>query len=179
MIPLNNKILVSCDVKQKSHAVIGGISLKLATVFDTNYRERSPVICIAQETKGEVEYEDVLLCHHNLFYMPSPHFIKDDLFAIPYGNTIFAILDKDGNPKAVCGNLLAEELYIETLLPLPPEKRKKYDNMVKLIASGYGYNKGQIVFTRPSAAYTIVYFWNGEERIIVKINSEMILGYLK
>lgn len=179
MTPANNKILVKCNLAQKDFIHIGGSFLKTSNAYQTNYRERSPVIAVAMESKGEIGFEDVILAHHNLFYAPSPFYLKDDLFSIPFStSTIFAVIDKEGSPKAVCGNIIAEEIEVETAVPLPPDMRTKYKDRVRVLSDGCGYKKGQLIFTRPSAPYIIVYVFNGIEKRVVKVNSEMIMGKL-
>ncbi len=177
MTPTNNKLLVACNIEQKREISIGGVILRSASSYDVNYRERSPVIAVAKETKGEIAFDDILLTHHNLYYSPSPFYLFDDLFSIPYTiATIFAVIDKDGNPRAVCGNIIAEEVEVETPIPLPPEQKTFHKDRARVLDSACGYQKGQLVFTRPSTPYIIVYIWNGMEKRVVKINSEMILG---
>lgn len=172
----NRKIIVSCDLSQKDFMKIGGVEIKRANEFDMNYRERAPVIAQVKENLGELKEGDVILTHHNNFYAPSPYYLKDDLFAIPYGNTIFAVIDGEGKPKGVCGNIIAERILIKSKIVLPPEYRTYYKERGLVLADGYGYKKDEIVFTRPSALYEIVYVFNGIEKRIIKINSEMIIG---
>src|SRR5689334_11479952 len=110
MKSVNEKILVSCDLEQKEFIEVGGNKFKMALLFEKNYREKSPVIAIAQQSKGEINKGDILICHHNHFYEPSPYFIKDNLFSIPCNHTIFAVIDKKGNAKPICGNVIVEKI---------------------------------------------------------------------
>lgn len=179
MVSVNSKILVSCDLEQKEFMEVGGMQLKMATLYETNYRERSPVLAISQQTKGEIVKGDILICHHNHFYAPSPYFISDNLYSIPFNHTIFAIIDKQGNPKPVCGNILVEKVDIPTVLPLPPEQREQYIDRYIVADAGYTpYKKGQMVFTKPNSGYEIVFNLNNQEKRAIKINSEMIVGYI-
>nr|MBP7835122.1 hypothetical protein [Candidatus Saccharibacteria bacterium] len=72
MIPTNNRIIVRVNLLQKSEMVIGGVLLKTASSFDTNYREKSPVIAEVVDGNGILKRGDIIVCHHNHFYSPSP-----------------------------------------------------------------------------------------------------------
>ena len=172
----NNKILVSCNLEQKDFAEIGGNMLKIANSYNPNFREKSPVIAKAEETNGEITKGDILICHHNHFYGSSPFWLVDDLFSIPCNKTIFAIIDKEGNPKPVNGNIIGERLYQDTKIEQPPEFRKHYIDRVKVLIAGYGYAKGQLIFTKPYAPYQICYTLNMIERRITKVDKDMVIG---
>ncbi len=179
MKSVNDKILVSCDMKQKDFMEIGGITLKIATQFQTNFREKSPVIAISQQNKGEIVKGDILLCHHNHFHEPSPYFVQDDLYSIPFNHTIFSVIDKGGNARPVCGNLLVDKIDVETLLPVPVDQRKQHINRYLISNSGRtSFKKGQIILTRPHSGYDIVFVFNNIENRITKVNSEMVCGYI-
>lgn len=173
---VNNKLLVRVNMEQKSLMSISGIELRTALQYGTNYRERSPVVAEVMETKSEFAMGDLILCHHNHFYGNSPYWLKDDLFSIPLNHTIFAIIDKDGEPKAVQGNIIAEQIEVPSFLPLPPEQMEVYKDRVKVLSNGCGYKKGQLVFTKLHAPYIIIYIFNTVQRKVVKVNSEMIIG---
>ena len=101
------------------------------------------------------------------------------MFSIPVGKTIFAKLLTTGELQPMYGNMLCERISIPSYLPLPPEQQKEYINRVKITDKGWtSYANGQIVLHRPSAAYDIVYKYNGELKIITKIDSEQICGVL-
>ena len=179
MKSVNDKILVTCDIYQKEYLTIGDIEVKMATSYEINYRERSPVIAIAEQTKGEIVKGDILITHHNHFYEPSPYWLGGDKFSIPYNHTIFAIIDKDGKIRPICGNMFVSKIDIPTTLPLPPEQVEQYkDKYIVTDAGRTPYRKGQFIFTRFSAGYEIVYNFNNTEGRVIKINSEMVLGYI-
>jgi len=180
MKPVNNKILVECKPDQKDTIEIGGNVFTTALNYDSNYRERSPVICKVVEGNEYIKSGDVLLCHHNLFYLPSPYHLYDDLFSIPFSNVLFAKVYSYGELEPICGNMLCDRVDIETAIPLPPEQRKQYIDRVQVTNSGWSnYKEGQLVFTRPHSYYEIVYNYNGQEKRVHKCDSEMVLGYLK
>lgn len=175
----NNKILVRCDESQKNYCKIGGVLFKMALNYNPNYRERSPVIAEVIETKGEFGYGDMILAHHNHFYQPSPYWLQDDLFSIPCNKTIFAIIQSDGSLKPVCGNILGEQFYQKHELELPPDMRKKYNDRIVCNQDTLKYKKQQLIFTRPYAPYEIVYTFNDIEHRVVKVDNEMVVGYIK
>lgn len=179
MKPVNNKILVRVNMRQKDSMTVGGITVKLATQFDTNYRERSPVVCEVVKGNGFVIAGDILLCHHNTFYTPSPFYLHDDLFSIPFTKIVFAKVGVDGNLAPLCGNIICERMIIETFLPLPPEQQKPYiDRALVKDGSGTPYKAGQLIFHRPHASYEIVYIWQGIEKRVVKVPEEQVCGVL-
>jgi hypothetical protein len=179
MKPTNNKIMVQVDNEQKTSMRIGGSVFSSAPLFNTNYRERSPVIATVVQGNDVVHAGDVLLCHHNLFYLPSPFHLVNDIFSIPFSNVLFAKILEDGSLLPICSNLLVERLPIETLIPLPIEQQKTHKTKYKVKDGGYTrYKKGDVIFTRPDAGYTIVYIYEGIEISVVKIDSNQICGYI-
>lgn len=180
MKPIGNKIIVTCDANQKDTAIISGSVFRMALNYEVNYRIKSPTISTVVEGNFLVRKGDVLLCHHNLFYLPSPYHIYDNLFSIPFSKVLFAKILEDGSLLPICGNILGNKVDIETPLPLPPEQRKQYTDRIIVTNAGYTkYKKGDMLFTRPSAPYEIVYNWNGEQKSVIKISEDMVCGILK
>lgn len=164
-------------MKQKDTLRIGDIQVSTALVFEQNYREKSPVIAKVEHGNSYIRTGSIIITHHNHFYPPSPYFLYGNLYSIPANHTIFAILRSDGSLQAVYGNILGDRVDIETYLPLPPDKREKYKDRVIITDPGdTKYKQGQLVFTRPSAPYDIVYNFGGEIKMVTKVNSEMIVG---
>jgi len=180
MIPTNNRIIVRVNLLQKSEMVIGGVLLKTASSFDTNYREKSPVIAEVVDGNGILKKGDIIVCHHNHFYSPSPYFMQDDLYSIPFNKTIFARVSKDGKLSAMCGNVLGDRVEIKTDLDLPPEFKKTYIDRLLVTDKGWtAFKNGTTVICRPNAPYDIVYNWGGVEIRKTKLDSDMICGFLK
>lgn len=180
MIPTNGKIIVSVDLEQKSKMLIGGQEFFTATKFETNYRERSPTIATVVDGNGIVNSGDILLCHHNLFYLPSPYHLGGNEYSIPFSKVIFAKIKEGGVLEPMCGNVLVERVPIKYIMEVPVEMQKTYDTIYDIINAGYTrYKAGQRIFTRPSSGYTIVYNIGGEEKRAVKVDSDMICGVLK
>jgi len=180
MKSVNEKILVSCDLGQKDFMEIDGMTLRMANLYEVNYREKSPVIAIAKQTKGEIVKGDILICHHNHFYPPSPYFLYDDLYSIPFNQTIFGTFDSDGILTPVCGNMICEKVNIETPFSLPNDQIKQHiDRYIIKDAGWTSYQPGQLIFTRPHSGYVIVYNWNNIETRVVKVDSSMVCGVLK
>lgn len=179
MIPVNNKIIVSVNLSQKDTMVVNGITLSTALKFETNYREKSPTIAQVVEGNNSLKEGEILLTHHNLFQMPSPYHLYDNLFAIPYSKVLFAKINNDGGIIPICGNLICNRILIKSHLPIPAGYQKTYDKMYEVSLSSLGkYSEGDIIFTRPSAGYDIVYIWNGIEKRITKVDSDQICGVL-
>lgn len=180
MIAVNNKVLVYCDLNQKDYISIDGNLFKMALNYEHNYRLRSPVIGMICENYRSLTEGDILLCHHNLFYQPSPYYLYDNVFSIPFSKVLFAKILNDGELLPICGNVLGERIPIKTELPLPPDQRKNYTDRILVTNAGYTkYKKGQILLTRPSAPYDIVYQWNKEQRIVTKISEDMVCGIIR
>lgn len=180
MNPVNGKIIVKCDNEQKSSIRIGDVEFKTAMGYETNYREKSPVICEVVDGNEFVKEGQVLLVHHNTFYLPSPYHLGDDLFSIPFAKTLFAIINTDGSLAPICENILCDRVNIPSILPVPPELQEKYIDRVKVIDGGWtNYKPNDLLFTRPHSYYEIVYHLNGEEKRIHKCHSEMICGVVK
>lgn len=180
MKAVNNRIVVKVNMEQKETMIIGGITLSTATKFDSNYREKSPTVAEVIEGNNVLKSGDIIVCHHNHFYSPSPYQLEDNLFSIPFNKTIFAKVNKKGKLSAICGNVLGERVIIKNELEVSSEHQKKYIDRILLTDKGWtSYKNGSTVICRPNAPYDIVINWNGEERRITKVDSDMIVGYLK
>lgn len=180
MISVNDRVIVRVNMQQKNEMLIGGVRVRTALKYENNHREKSPVIAEVISGNRWVKDGDTLLCHHNHFYPPSPYFLHEDQFSIPANHTIFAIINPDGIIQPVYWNVIVEKIPIETPLPLPPEQRKYYGDRGKIIDGGWTkYKPGDLVLTRPSACYDIVYIFGDVEHRVTKINSEMVCAVVK
>lgn len=177
MKPANNKILVRVNMKQKNTLVIAGICFTVANLYQTNHREKEPVLGEIVEGNSDVKKGQVGIFHHNNYTPPSPFFLYDDLFSVPYNKTVFGILHQDGSIKPLCGNILCDRVEKEYSIYIPPEQREKYiDRVIVTNPGDTPYKAGQLLFTRPHAYYEIVYNVNGIEHRIHKVHAEMVVG---
>lgn len=177
MKAVNNRILVKVNMEQKNSILVGGIMLSTAIKFETNYREKSPVLAEVIEGNNRLPKGAIICCHHNHFYSPSPYQLDADLFSIPFNKTIFATVSKKGNLSAVCGNVLGERVLIKSKLAV---KEATYVDRILVKDKGWtSYKEGSTIICRPNAPYDIVYNWNGFERRVTKVSEDMICGYLK
>lgn len=175
MIATNKRVLVRVDLAQKNKVVFEGVEFVTALLYETNYREKSPVVAQVVQGNDRLNKDDYILTHHNHFYHPSPYHLQDDLYSIPANHTIFAVLHSSGELTPVYGNVLAAKVEVESFLPVPPEFRKYHTDRGLILDGGdTGFKPGDLVFTRPSAIYEIVYIWGQKEFRVCKINSEMI-----
>lgn len=174
MKTVNGKVLVSCNLKQKEKITIGGLTLRCANNYNTNYRERSPVVC------ATVDKQEALIVHHNTLYTPSPFHLYDNVFSIPAnGKVLFAKLNEDLSLEPMMGNFFCERIDIPSDFPLPPEYVKQYTDRVRVTNPGKTqYKSGQLLFTRPYSYYEIVYIINETEKRVVKCHEDMVVGYL-
>ena len=180
MKSVNQKVLVRVDLSQKDYMNIGGVTVSTAQSFDKNYRNRSPVLGQFAETNKFFREGDLALFHHNHFYQPSPYFVQDDLFSVPMTKAIFCTIDSNGEVSPVMGNLIVELIPVPSSMELPPDMQTTYINRYKIINPGWTtYKKDQIIFTRPHSGYPIVYMWNGQERVTIKVSEDMICGVVK
>jgi len=178
--PVNGKILVSVNMKQKDEAIIAGIKIKMGIKFDNNHREKSPVIARVEQDNGYLKVGELIICHHNHYYHPSPYFLYECYYSIPVNHTIFAILHEDGSLTPAYGNILGEKIDIESSILLPVDQRKKYTDRIKITqSSNPNYREGQVIFTRPSAPYDIVYNFGSIIKRVTKVWDEMVCGVLK
>jgi len=179
MKAVNGKILVRVDMEQKDFMMIGDLKLSTALKFEKNYREKSPVIAEVVDGNKFIKKGEVLICHHNHFYSPSPYHLYDDLYSIPFNKTILCKINNKGVVTPVCGNILGNRIEIDAQLDIPPEYRKTYTDRIKVTDNGWTlYKKGQTLLTKPSAPYDIVYNLNGVEHRVTKISDDMVIGIL-
>jgi hypothetical protein len=177
---VNSKIIVSVNPNQKDKLIVGGFEFQAANKYHTNYRYKSPTIAVVVEGNDFVKENDVLLCHHNLFYLPSPYHLTGDLFSIPFSKVLFAKILSNGDLIPICGNMICKEIPRETLLEMPPELKTFHKNRYEVIDGGWTiYKPKEIIFTRPSSGYEIVWNVNGVENKTIKVDSDMVCGVLK
>lgn len=177
---VNGKIIVSVNMKQKNEMKLGNIAIKMGLKFDNNHREKSPVIAKVEQGNDYLKQGELIICHHNHYYPPSPYFLYDCYYSIPVNHTIFAILHVDGSLTPTYGNILGEKIDIESTILLPVEQRTQYKDRIKITqSSNPKYSKDQIIFTRPSAPYDIVYNFGGIIKRVTKVWDQMVCGFLK
>jgi hypothetical protein len=167
-------------MKQKDEFTIGGVTVKSALPFETNYREKSPVV--GEIVQGNAYVKDGSLCifHHNHFYQPSPYYLYDDLYSVPFNKTLFGTVDAQGELQPLCGNLICDRVPETYVLPVPIEHQKTHIDRAVVIRPGLApYKSGQMIFHRPHAGYDIVYNWNGIVKRVTKVHEEMVVGVWK
>jgi len=176
MKPANNKIIVKVNHSQKSSVNIAGSDFLLAKEYNHNRRESMPVVCEVVEGTGTLSKGTFLLVHHNRFSENSPHHLEGNLYSLAYNTSIFARLDKQGNPIGLCNNIIVDRVY-ENNSEFIPQHLKKYDKHKNIVAgNGFGFKKGQVVFCFDLAAYEIIYVWNGEEKRVWKVVKSDVVG---
>ena len=180
MNAVNGRILVKVDMQQKDKMLVAGFLLNTAIKFETNYREKSPVLAEVVEGNKYLKSGDIIITHHNHFYSPSPYQLEDNLFSIPFNKTIFAKVNKNGNLSAICGNLLGERIPIKTKFEQASEFKKTYIDRLLIKDKGWtSYKNGSTIICKPNSPYDIVFNWNGIEKRVTKISDDMVVGYLK
>lgn len=179
MKPTHDRIIVRVNINQKDEMLLGDVLVQMTPLFETNYREKSPVVAEVVEGNEHLRRGNIICCHHNHFQEHSPYYLYDDLYSIPFNKTIFGKFDADGNIFPVCGNMICEYIYPESEFILPEEERKPLISQYTVVDPGWTiYRAEQIVFTRPYAGYQIVYHWNKHEKRTVKVDSEQVCGVL-
>jgi hypothetical protein len=175
MKTLESRIIVEVDMDQKMF----DRGFQRALEYEGNYRHRHPVMCSVKVGNAVVKKGLKLLCHHNFFYADSPFRLGGSVFALNVNENIFARIDDDGNPHSMFGNVMAERVAIESQFDLSTAKEQYHHDRVRVISDGCGYRKGQIILTATFADYEIVYNWKGEERKVIKVWKNYIVGVLK
>lgn len=179
MKAINDKVIVQCDLAQKNKFLLDGTEFIVPLSFEVNYREKSPVLCRAVSENDVISKGDILVCHHNTFYEPSPFFLYDDFFSIICnGNIIFAKINVfDGSLLPLYGNMLCSQIAIPYNMVLPEKEQKPYPDRVLVTDPGYTkYKKNQILFHRPFGWYVIVYNWNKELKRVCKLHESQLVG---
>ena len=167
----NDKIIVSVEFSQKEKISINNTEVLLAKQYSHNRRESHPVMCKVVNGNGHFKEGELLLVHHNRFSEHSPHHLGDNLYSLAYNESIFAKLDKYGDAKSVCGNVIVKYIYPESEIPLPAHLMIPHPHKYMVASNGFGYKKGQIVFAYDKSDYEIVHVFDGAERREVKVKS--------
>lgn len=180
MKAVNGKVLVRVDMKQKSHMKMGEVVVQMANLYETNYREKSPVVGVFAETNKFFKEGEIAVFHHNHFYEPSPYYLYDDLFSVPMNHTILGVLGEGGSFRPVFGNMVCEQMEVESEFLIPPEHKTFHVNQYRIIDAGWtNYKNGTIALTRPYSGYEIVYMFNGVQHRVIKVQDEMVCGIVK
>lgn len=167
-------------MKQKNLLRISGKVFSISNLYENNHREKAPVLGEVIEGNEQIRAGQIGVFHHNHFYPPSPYFLYDDLYGVPFNKTVFGILQYSGEIMPLCGNILCERIVIESSIPLPPEQQKQYIDRVIVTNPGNTlYKAGQLLFTRPHSYYEIVYNIEGKEYRVHKIHEDNVMGVLK
>ena len=178
MIAANDKIIVEVDYSQKSNVNIAGSSFLLAKSFSNNRRESNPVICKVVGGNKSVPIGAFLVVHHNRFVENSPHHLGGNEYSLAYNSSIFARINEDGSPTALCDNILVEHVYDKENEILPSWLIKPNKFKYKVLQTGFGFKKGQQIFAYEFANYEIIYVWENIEYRIIKIVKSDIVGKL-
>lgn len=177
---VQGRILVKVNMKQKDEFTIGDVTVKAALLYETNYREKSPVVGLIVQGNQYVKEGQLGIFHHNHFYAPSPYFLQNDLYSVPFNKTVFGIIDQEGEIQPMCGNIICQRVPIEYAMPVPVEHRKTHIDRAFVIRPGLTpYKAGQMIFHRLNAGYDIVYNWNNIEKRVTKVHEEMVVGVVK
>lgn len=172
----NDKIVVKVDASQKSSIELGGVQFLLAKQYSNNRREMNPVVCEVITGNSRIKAATFLLVHHNRFAEHSPYELENGLYAIPYDRSLFAKIDEQGEPHSLCGNIIAKRVEKASAFEVAASYKKNYNDRVIVLNNGYGYKKGDEIFTFQFADYEIVYVWKGEEKRVVKVYQSDICG---
>lgn len=176
----NGRIIVQVNMKQKDEFTIGEVTVKAALLYETNYREKSPVVGLIQQGNAYVKEGQIGIFHHNHFYRPSPYYLYDDLYSVPFNKTLFGVIDDQGEIQPMCGNIICQRVPIEYSLPVPVEHQKTHIDRALVVRPGdTPYKPGQLIFHRPNAGYDIVYNWNKIEKRVTKVYVEMVVGMVR
>lgn len=177
MIAVHDRLIVRVNMAQKDTMIVGGIKVSTALKFEINYREKSPVVAEIVQGNKFLHQGQIILNHHNHYQPPSPYYLENDLFSIPFNLTVFGVLDERGLLRPMCGNMICERVEIPSLLPIPVEQRKTYIDRVVVVDPGWTKHKpGSLLFHRKNAGYDIVYNWQGIERRITKVHENQVVG---
>lgn len=178
MKSVNGKTLVRVDLSQKQYFKIGDLELTSALMYESNNREKAPVIGVVESAQKYLNKGDVIICHHNIFY--SAYHVMDDVYSIPINTvTTFARVMLDGSLEPILGNIICERIEKPSEVYLPTDLKEYYHNQYRVLNPGWTtLRKGNVVFTRPFSGYEIVYNINGVVRRAIRVNSEMIAGFV-
>lgn len=179
MKPHNSKIIVRVNAEQKRSIDLSGSNFLLAKQYTNNRREQNPVVCEVITGNSIIKSGEFLLVHHNRFAEHSPYELGEGMYAIPYDRSLFARLDADGNPHSLCGNIIAQRVEKTSAIEIAASYKKNYNDRVVVLNNGYGYKKGDEIFTYPFSDYCIVYVWKGVEYRVIKVYIEDIAGVFK
>lgn len=177
---IHDRLLVRVNMRQKDEFTIGGVTVKAALPFENNYREKAPVVGLIVQGNNYIKEGSIGLFHHNHYYPPSPYFLQDDLYSVPFNKTLFGLIDDAGDIQPMCGNIICQRVPEEYALPVPVEQQKTHIDRAIVVKPGDTmYKPGQLIFHRLNAGYDIVYNWNGVEKRVTKVHADMVVGVVK
>lgn len=173
MNSVNNKILVEVNHDQKIKAIIGSSEFTTAKQYDTNHRNKNSVLAKVINGMGLIDDGVLLLCHHNLFTGELlPYSITETIFSIPFkASTVFFQVEQDGTVLPLFGNYTCSFVYPKYKFEVPTDSQKPYIDRVMV--------NDKLVFIKPYNLYEICYNFNNEEKALLKINKDSIVGFQK
>lgn len=178
--PTKDGIILRVDPEQKERAMLGDVEIMIGVKYKTNHRDKHPVIGIVEVGNQVIPSGMVLVVHHNFLYGDISVFsMGEGLFSIPINHNIFLRIDEDGEPHSMFGNIICERLDEFSPIEKPSEHSKQYHDRAKVLSDGFGYKKGQIVFTVPYSTYEIIYNFGKVERRVVKIYKDDICAVMR
>lgn len=173
--PTKSGIILRVDPDQKDRAMLGNVEIMIGVKYKTNHRDKHPVIGVVEVGNDRVPAGMILVVHHNFLYGDlSVYSMEDGLFSIPVNENVFMWIDDQGSPHSMNGNIVCEWVDERSLFAKPSEYSKKYHDRAKVISDGWGYKKGQIVYTVPHAPYEIIYNFGKVERRVLKVYKDDI-----
>jgi hypothetical protein len=180
MLPKKNSIIVTVDPDEKSSFNIGELTVISGKRYNTNFRERNPSLAYVLEGLGEIKKGAYIMTDYNHFGEDSPYLLTDDIYSIPNNESIFVIINNEGEvEKAVNGNLVVELLEVETAYETA-EQYKKFHEDRGIVKKGSGkYKAGDFVLFLWKANMEMSYIWAGIEKRFVRIHSDDIVGVVK
>lgn len=180
MKPTKDGIILRVDPEQKERAMFGGVEILIGVKYKTNHRDKHPVIGIVEVGNWMIPHGTPLVVHHNLLYGETcVYSMGGGLFSIPVNENIFMWIDDKGDPHSMLGNIICERLETYSSFAKPGEHIKLYHDRGRVLSNGFGYKKGQIVYTVPYATYEIVYNFDKAEHRVVKIHKDDIVAILQ
>ncbi len=177
--PTKNGIILRVDPDQKDRAMLGDVEIMIGVKYKTNHRDKHPVIGIVEVGNQVIPKGMALVVHHNFLYGDlSVYSMGDGLFSIPVNENVFMRIDDEGNPHSINGNIICEWVPEYSPIAKPSEHTKQYHDRGLVLSDGYGYKKGQIIFTIPYAPYEIIYNFGKIEHRILKVYKDDICAVL-
>lgn len=190
MKPIKNRIIIKYDSEQKEYIVYGSLKLYSPnrTGHNENLRVAAPTCAeVVSSSDSKLKKGDLLLFPHTILDTPSAIIKKEGGYTymtLPLDQnkvTIYGKLCKGGEIQPLFGNVIVkriEQKDASSIIITPDAYKKNEDYKAIVLAAPLDsdIHEGDAIVYYKYSDYELVYNINGEEKSVIMVKREDIVG---